>query len=90
MNLKSSYGACVEVLMTNLKVILIKLNPLSTFFNLMCPTQVLQRAKLKSKHAFFKLIQLRGAEFIFKMPDKRLPKRLLFGDLEKDKRFFES
>ena len=49
-------------------------------------TEVLQRAKMESVHAFLKRSQLRWAGHVFRMPDKRLPKRLLYGELSEGKR----
>ena len=49
-------------------------------------TEVLQRAKMKSVHAFLKRSQIRWAGHVFRMPDERLPKRLLYGKLSEGKR----
>ena len=49
-------------------------------------TEVLQRAKIESVHAFLKRSQLRLAGHVFRMPDKRLPRRLLYGELSEGKR----
>ena len=51
-------------------------------------TEVLQRAKMESVHAFLKRSQLRWAGHVFRMPDERLPKRLLYGELSEGKRSF--
>ena len=48
-------------------------------------TEVLQRAKMESVHAFLKRSQLRWAGHVFRMPDERLPKRLLYGELSEGK-----
>ena len=49
-------------------------------------TEVLQRANMESIHAFLKCFQLKWAEHVLRMPDERLPKRLLFGELVEGKR----
>ena len=49
-------------------------------------TEVLQRANMESIHAFLKHFQLKWAGHVLRMPDERLPKRLLFGELVEDKR----
>ena len=49
-------------------------------------TKVFQKAKMESIHVFLKLFQLRWAEHVLRMPDKRLLKRMLFGELIDGKR----
>ena len=49
-------------------------------------TEVLQRAKIESVHAYLKRSQLRWASHVFRMPDERLQKRLLYGELSEGKR----
>ena len=51
-------------------------------------TKVLQRAEIESIHTFLKRSQLRWVEHVLRMPDERLPKRLLFGEPIEGKRFF--
>ena len=50
-------------------------------------TEVLQKAKIESVHAFLKRSQLSWAGHVSRMPDERLPKRLLYGELSEGKRF---
>ena len=52
-------------------------------------TEVLQKAKMESVHVFLKRSQLRWAGHVFRMPDERLPKRLLYGELSEGKRSLE-
>ena len=54
--------------------------------NKVSDTEVLQKTKMESVHAFLKRSQLRWANHVFRMPDERLPKRLLYGELSEGKR----
>ena len=45
-------------------------------------TEVLVPAGLPSIHTLLKKSQLQWAEFMARMPDNRLPKKLLFGELQ--------
>ena len=49
-------------------------------------TEVLERAGMTSIFTMLKQAQLRWAGHVVRMPDHRLPKRLLFGELERGKR----
>jgi hypothetical protein len=49
-------------------------------------TEVLERSKMPSIMAFLRRTQLRWAGHVLRMPDSRLPKQLLFGELTKGKR----
>ena len=49
-------------------------------------TEVLHRAEMESIHAILKRSQLRWAGHGCRMPDERLPKRLLYGELCHGKR----
>ena len=49
-------------------------------------TEVLQRARMESIHATLKRSQLRWTGHVHRMPDERLPKRLLYGELLVGKR----
>ena len=49
-------------------------------------TEVLARAGLPSIHTLLKKSQLRWAGHVARMPDNRLPKKLLFGELQHGKR----
>ena len=49
-------------------------------------TEVLQRAQMESIYATLKRSQLRWAGHVHRMPDERLPKILLYGDLKEGKR----
>ena len=44
-------------------------------------TEVLKRAGLQSVHTFLKLAQLRLTGHVTRMPDERLPKKILYGEL---------
>ena len=49
-------------------------------------TEVLKRAGMQSVHTLLKLALLRWTGHITRMPDKRLPKKLLYGELQDGKR----
>ena len=49
-------------------------------------TEVLKRAGMQSIHTLLKLAQLRWAGHITRMPEERLPKKILYGELEMGKR----
>ena len=49
-------------------------------------TEVLKRAGMKSVHALLKLAQLRWTGYVTRMPEERLPKKILFRELEIGKR----
>ena len=49
-------------------------------------TEVLKRAGMQSKHTFLKLAQLRCTGHVIRMPDERLPKKILYGELQVGKR----
>ena len=44
-------------------------------------TQVLKRAGMQSVHTLLKLAQLRWTGHVTRMPDERLPKKILYGEL---------
>ena len=48
-------------------------------------TEVLKRAGMQSVHTLLKLAQLRGTAYISRMPEERLPKKILYGKLEMGK-----
>ena len=50
-------------------------------------TEVLKRAGMQSVHALLKLAQLRWTGHVIRMPEERLPKKILYGELEMGKRF---
>ena len=45
-------------------------------------TEVLKRAGLQSIHTLLKLAQLRWTGHVTRMPDERLPKKILYGELQ--------
>ena len=49
-------------------------------------TEVLKRAEMQSVHTLLKLAQLRWTGHVTRMPEERLPKKILYGELEMGKR----
>ena len=49
-------------------------------------TEVLKRAGMQSVHTLLKLAQLRWTGHVTRMPEERLPKKILYGELEMGKR----
>ena len=49
-------------------------------------TKVLKKAKMQSVHTPLKLAQLRWTGHVTRMPDERLPKKVLYGELKEGKR----
>ena len=49
-------------------------------------TEVLKRAGMQSIHTLLKLAQLRWTGHVARMPDERLPKKILYGELQVGKR----
>ena len=49
-------------------------------------TEVLKRAGMLSVHTLLKLAQLRWTGHVTRMPEERLPKKILYGELEMGKR----
>ena len=50
------------------------------------PDKVLKRAGVQSAHTLLKLAQLRWTGYVTRMPEERLPKKILYGELEMCKR----
>ena len=48
-------------------------------------TEVLKRAGTQSVHTLLKLAQLRCTDLVTRMPEERLPKKILYGELEMGK-----
>ena len=51
-------------------------------------TEVLKRAGMQSIHTLLKLAQLRWTCHVSRMPDERLPKKILYGELQVGKRSY--
>ena len=49
-------------------------------------TEVLKKAKMQSVHALLKLAHLRWTGHVTRIPDERLPKKVLYGELQEGKR----
>ena len=49
-------------------------------------TEVLKKAGMQSVHTFLKLAQIRWTGHVTRMPDERLPKKILYGELQVGKR----
>ena len=49
-------------------------------------TEVLKKAKMQSVHTLLKLAQLTWTGHVTRMPDERLPKKVLYGELQEGKR----
>ena len=49
-------------------------------------TEVLKRAGMQSIHTLLKLTQLRWTDHVARMPDERLPKKILYGELQVGRR----
>ena len=49
-------------------------------------TEVLKKAKMQSVHTLLNLAQLRWTGHVTRMPDERLPKKVLYGELQEGKR----
>ena len=52
-------------------------------------TEILKRAAMQSVHTLLKLAQLRWTGHVTRMPDERLPKKNLYGELQVEKRSHE-
>ena len=51
-------------------------------------TEVLKRTGMQSVHTLLKLAQLRLTGHVIRMPDDRLPKKILYGELQVGKRSY--
>ena len=51
-------------------------------------TEVLKRAGMQRVHTLLKLAQLRWTGHVTRMPDERLPKKILYGELQVGKRSY--
>ena len=51
-------------------------------------TEVLKKAGMHSVHSLLKLAQLRWTSHVTKIPEERLPKKILYGELEMSKRSY--
>ena len=49
-------------------------------------TEVLKKAKMQSEHTLLKLAQLSWTDHVTRMPNERLPKKVLYGKLQEGKR----
>ena len=49
-------------------------------------TEILKRAEMQSVHTLLKLAQLRWTGHVTRMPEERLPKKILYGQLQVGKR----
>ena len=49
-------------------------------------TEVLEKANMQRVHTLLKLAQLRWTGHVTRMPDQRLPKKVLYGELQEGKR----
>ena len=48
--------------------------------------EVMKKAGVQRMHTFLKLAQLRWTGHIIRMPDERLPKKVIYGELQEEKR----
>ena len=53
-------------------------------------TEVLKRAGMQSIHTLLKFVQLKWTDRVTRMPDERLPKKILYGELQVGKSFHGS